>query len=346
MKNKELNFYFGTKGCPSKYDSMNFNELLKNIFRADYFEEDMRGYLQALQNKFSRQLAVPTIRLIEKNMYYIGLCCSRNTKKRIQNIHIKINPYSDLAEIIFTIPHEVKHSEQMYNLHKFLNFNVIPKGNLAKAVLLSDILQQLSSKYQKSLEHYSQIAELDAYIFAINQMHLLMEKYPLYGNFDFNLMLRDELFFIFFNLRYNHDGTNNPEIKKSMNSLKIGIKSALNGEFGDSCKVAVRKILDSGFDIEKAYNSITSWLDRYSAWILLENYKFNKLGAERINLTINGELNYAPKDTHVSYEQVIDDETINPFSEYAEYIKKCARTDNGEHEKLIDSFREEMCNSI
>lgn len=344
METEKLNFYFGTKGCPSKYDFMNFNELLKGFFRADYFEEDQHDYLQAFQNKFSKMLSVPTIRLFIKPIFHTGIFCARNTKKRIQNVEIKMDPYSDLAEMIFVVPHEVKHSQQAYDFHKFINFNIVPKDDLGKAILLSNILEETSKNYVENLEYNSQIDELDANVFAINQMHNLMNKYPLYGNFDFQLHLREQMFVLLYGLRYNYDGIHNKEIEKSINNLESGIKSALNGKFGNSCKSAVERIIRTGFNIENAYRSITSELDKYSAWIVLENHKFNKLGAERINLAINGELNYAPKDTYISFENVIDDETIDPFSEYGEYIKKYACTDNGEFGELLQSFLEEKRN--
>ena len=348
MNKDKLNFYFGTKGCPSKYDSMNFKQLLKGILRADYFEEDKQDYLQAFQNKFSNMLGIPTIRLSMEPIFDTGIFSARDTKKRIQNVKIKIDPYSDLAEMIFVVPHEVKHSQQAYDLHKFFNYNIVPKDDLSKAILLSNILENVSENYVKNLEYHSKIEELDARIFAINQMYNLMHKYPIYGNFDFNLHLREQLFVLLHGLRYNYEGTENQEIKKSMQNLKTGIKSALYGEFGEKCKGFVTEILNSGFNIERAYTSITKNLNTYCAWIVLENHSFNKLGATMILLANNGDLNYAPKENYSYSESVIADESIDPYSEYGEYIKKYACTDNGEYEQLLESFAEEArnCKSI
>ena len=80
----------------------------------------------------------------------------------------------------------------------------------------------------------------------------------------------------------------------------------------------------------------------------LENYKFNKLGATTIYLANNGELNYAPRENYSYSESVIADESIDPYSEYGELIKKYVCTDNGEYEKLFKTFAEEArnCNSI
>jgi len=348
MKNKKLNFYFGTKGCPSKYDSMNWCELLTLIFHADYFEEDKVEFLQAFQNKFSKRLGVPTIKLAFKPIFHTGVFRARDTKKRIQNVKIIMDPYSDLAEMIFTVPHEVKHSEQVYDLHKFLNYNVLPKDDLSKAILISNILEQVSVKYVRNLEYHSELEELDARIFAINQMQSLMNKYSLYGNIDFNLHLREQLFVLLYDLRYNYEGIENPEIKKSMQNLKTGIKDAISGECGESCKSCIEKILNSGFDIERAYTAITKNLDKYCSWLVLENYKFNKLGATSIYLAKNGELNYEPRQNYSYSESVIADGSIDPYSEYGEYIKKYACTDNGEYDKLFKGFVEQArnCNSF
>ena len=106
------------------------------------------------------------------------------------------------------------------------------------------------------------------------------------------------------------------------------------------CQNTVAQILKSGFSVENAYESITSQLDKYCSWIIEENHKFNKLGATRINLATNGQLNYAPKDVYISFENVIDDESIDPYSEYGAFIKKYACA-NGEYQQLIENFKTE-----
>jgi len=223
-----------------------------------------------------------------------------------------------------------------------------PKDDLSKAILISNILEQVSVKYVRNLEYHSELEELDARIFAINQMQSLMNKYSLYGNIDFNLHLREQLFVLLYDLRYNYEGIENPEIKKSMQNLKTGIKDAISGECGESCKSCIEKILNSGFDIERAYTAITKNLDKYCSWLVLENYKFNKLGATSIYLAKNGELNYEPRQNYSYSESVIADGSIDPYSEYGEYIKKYACTDNGEYDKLFKGFVEQArnCNSF
>lgn len=322
MEKKKLDFYFGTKAVPSKYDSMNYNDLLKSYLHAEYFDEDKVHILQAFQNKFFKLLAVPTMPLKFKPIFDSGCFSVRNTKKRIQNVNILMDPNSDPTEIFFTVPHEAKHAEQAYNLHKFLNYHTVPKDDLGKAIIASIVLEQFSQSYVQNQKYESEIEELDAFVFEINEMHKLMNKYPLYFNFDFNLYIRERIFNLLYGVRYNFEGIENAEIKKSIINLKRGIKSAVSGKYGEECQNAIKAIIKSGFNVERAYESITKNMDKYGSWIMQENNKFNKLGATTIHLVDCNGLNYAPKNTYITGENVIEDDSIDPDSEYAEYIKK------------------------
>lgn len=322
MEKNKLDFYFGTRGALSKYDLMNSNDLLKCYLHAEYFDEDKEGILQAFQNKFFKFLAVPTIPLKLKPIFDSGVFSVRNTKKRIQNVKILMDPNSDPTETFFTVPHEAKHAEQAYNLHKFLNYHIVPKDNLGKVIIVSNILEQFSQNYVQNLRYESEIDELDAFVFEINEMNKLMIKYPLYFNFDFNLYIRERIFNLLYGVRYNFEGIENAEIKKSIINLKRGINSALSGEYVVECQNAIKAIIKSGFNVERAYESIVKNMDKYGSWIMQENHRFNKLGATTIHLVDRNGLNYAPHNTYISDENVIDDNSIDPNSEYAEYIKK------------------------
>lgn len=346
MKTQKLDLYFGTKGYPSQYDYMNFNELLKHILHADYFREDKQEYMQAFQNKFSKLLGIPTIKLKVEPMFFEGAFYPPKTSERIENVKIDIDLGCDTTEAVFTILHEVKHSQQAYNLHKFCNFSIVPKDDLCKAILLSDILFYFDKDYAKATPYHFKIEELDAFAFEINSMYNIMNKYPLYGNFNFNLFLRELMFSYLYAFKYNNEGINNPEIKKAIQNFKRKINIALSGQLGDSCKSAVKRVLQTGFNVEKAYMNITSNLDKYSSLILYENYMFNKLGAKKIKLATNGELNYAPENDDCLFENMIEAGGIDPQSEYGTYIKKYACTDNGEYDKLFKGFCKEKNNEL
>ena len=325
MKNEGLNFYFGTTGFSTEYDKMDFAELLKKILYANCLEAEDGGFLQAFQNKFSRKLSVPTIRLVYEDINYAGTFSSERRKRFTNNVKIKISPDNDITETMFVIPHEVKHSEQEYILHKFCNFGVVPRDDLGKAIL---IINLLGNKSKDDSDYYSRLEELDALIFEVDEMSKLINKYPHLFYLDFQLYLRSSMFIILEDLKYNYEGINNRGIRQSMNRLRGDIAQALGGEYGKSVQNAVQSIVQSGFNLEKAYSSITSKLDKWVSWIVLENQTFKRLGAEDLELAINGHLNYAPIDS------AVDGCYIDEFSEYARFINKFVCKYDGELEEM------------
>lgn len=246
------------------------------------------------------------------------------------------------------IPHETKHAEQEYKLHKFLCHDVIPSDDLGKALLIWKIIEWVDDCIDEDIDlddvdYYSQIDELDANLYSLAEMSNLMEKYEIYNNLDFNLYMRGLVSIILASLEYNREGVESPQIAKAMSRFDNKIQSAKAGDFGASAKNAVERITAGGFDLKNAFGSVTKKLDELAMQLILENEYFKKMGAKKLNLAKGGKLVFGDNHTGLEgYDEVVDGFGVEADSEYARFVEKYIATGDAVYQDFIKELCLEM----
>ena len=339
MKDVKIYGFFGTTGHTTKYDGMTFPELFKNILRAEYSLKSGRVYLQALQNKFSKKLGIPTVRLHCSHLGDVGASFSTTgVKTNKNNVKVEVDAGGDMTETVFNIIHEIKHAEQQYMLHKYLYHGVVPNDDLSKALLLWKIFEGLDDAIQEDDEldeanYYAQIDELDANMYAFGEIAKLMQKYNIFNNLDLNLYVRCVSSILLASLEYNREGINSPKIAKSIQNFELLVDKAKAGEYGNNVKIAVDEITAEGVDIKAAFEPLTRKLDAIALEIILEDAYFKKMGAKKVNLSDGERINFG--DNEVPFDEVVDEFGVEPDSEYARFVEKYIATGDAVYQDFI-----------
>ena len=351
MKHNKIHGFFGTTGHATDLDGMTFPALLELYLRNKHAEKSVRKIFQAFQNKISKRLSIPSIRLLVKDLDgNSGNFHSSRVKRQANTVGVDIDEMCLPEEAFLSILHEIKHAEQEYVLHKYLYHKIIPQNNFGKAILLAKIWEEIedSEDDKEALEsqefdpyeaYYMDFSELDAHLFSGEEMAKLTEKYKIYDNLDFHLHLRSMWCKLLSVMLYQREGTENPMISRAIMLFENHVEQMKSGKHGKAIKEAVDEITIDGFDARRAFETITQRLDRVAEFIILED-AFLKSKGVNINLFENGKFNYGDNDIDRCEDEpeIISEFGVEEDSIYASGIERFVQKGNHEYEKIIVSF--------
>lgn len=225
------------------------------------------------------------------------------------------------------ICHETKHAAQTYLGEKFLTHKQIPKSDLDKLMLIflsfnnyvkgvtniGDVYEKYG--FDKIIKNYRKIYfkvkyfelpnEIDAYTFEIESLNKLKNKYIHFKTpYSYQFLLLRK-YTILQGLNYHKEGLNHKGIHNCKQVIKSLIYASTTYEaFGKEHKELVDSVLNSGFDIDKAFLTLTKKLDRY----------YDELISVAHNMRVhNIEANFE-QNGYIDFNKILNEETeeINP----------------------------------
>ena len=341
MKSVEKAKYYKTKGVSSEFDSYSFSLLLKTYIRKVAGFKDLDGVFQALHNYYAKKLKIPSVQVeCSEDLGYDGMFDVVAIKDSDENnVFIKIGKFLEYEAGLFysinVVLHETKHAHQAYIYHKFLVNGVIPGSQHEKMLLLFKVLSNCGDF--ENMFYCSSPEELDSYIFEINEMNEIFKRYEILNNESLRLFRNETIFKTLYMLEYNKEGVNNKFLKDTIKIIKRSVYKALHLEYGEETKRNVERIIKSGFDIDKSFNFIVDNLNRYcdeqiSAHLLACSQGYNT------RLSLNGNMIYSVE------EDSINDQQINPDSQYAKFLFDLHKKEYEKSLRLVEDIVKGMSN--
>lgn len=322
----KVEHYYKTSGNVSPLDSLSFKELITIDLTKVFNRDDNTQVLQSIHNYYAKKLKIPTVRVIKTDdMDSFGTFEVVSSKDKEENVFIYIDDFLEWTHGVFssisTIIHETKHAHQAYLYEKFKVQGCVPTSDFEKLLLLFRVFYDNGCGCD-GLTYYSCPEELDAFIFEFKQINKLMTKYDFIQNKEMVLLRKEFVFKLLSQLKYNKEGLDNLQLRRTYKILKRNLYCALKGDYGKQVFQDVIKITANNFDLKRAFEFIVKELDLLHDEILLDNIQSKEMGIN-LNIQKNGFIDYSSKSIKwynrekSNYHLFIDKEIS--FDKYEEF---------------------------
>ena len=330
---KKLFGEYYTGGQQTQHDGLVLRELVIRDLEALGGEGSNVELLQAFHNIYAKKLGIPAIEVHKDyDLGGTGKFDITFTKKPEKNVNIIVDEYVDQygceLEAFPVVLHETKHAEQYYSYHKFLKHHVIPKSDFEKLMVLYYLFRDCNGE-SSIVPYYSRVSEFDAHDFEIRESKALMARYGFFNTHFFNVVTRETMQRILWEFKYNREGMNNKVVRHGIKAMKRDLYRASKGEFGSEVYARVKEILESGFDLEKAYERVVKRLDDYADEICLDQLAADDMGV-KLALAKNTNIIYSRNRTSVN------DKEIKPRFRYSKFLRDRYARGDAEFEEMFE----------
>lgn len=278
---------FDGETLPSLHDKIGEKALKK---------KSVRMLAQAIHNIYAKKLGIAPVKVLKVNDPDLFAAFSVRAFSTSNNRSVII--YSDNTlfggptTLFNSIIHETKHAQQAYNIHNFLKFNVLPKSDKEKLLLLAEFFLEYRFTASKKLPYYFMFNEIDAYFYEFQEMKKLNERYPeKFNGYTYYDNLWDKLSTYLYDFDYQKNGLNCKGLKQVYKAIKTDIFCSLRGDYGQDMKSLCTQVQMSGFNLDKAFDSFIEELDYLHDYSVLLSYKIRDMGL-KAKFEKNGNLIY------------------------------------------------------
>lgn len=286
---------FKTDGThQTEFDGATFNALYEAIKTNLINNKSVRKYAQAIHNIYAKKLTIPPVRVVKRTevegAYYTHNFClnSPNNDTIVYGDDIGLSGPTD---VFMAMMHETKHAEQFYNIHKYLNYGVVPNAQENKLALMYEYFWCAPFTYCDKLSYRSGFYEIDAYTFELTEILKLHKYGENFSGMGYYENIIDKSFKLLYHFKYNKEGLNNPEIHKVYRAIKKDMYECLQGNYGKHMQKLVTDVINSGFDLDKAFENVINKLNFIYDQTVLLAYEMRKLGY-KCKFEKNGNLIY------------------------------------------------------
>ncbi len=295
-----LSSFFTPFDCTSCLDGFTEPQILYYMIKNKGNAPCLLPAIQALGNIYSKKLGTPPILVVftqnERSPYGMFLSGYRdiNPTTRIEFNEKRIET-SEPFVIYRAIIHEQRHAFQQYVCYNFFMHNNMPKSNLEKLFIICDLLMHLrlnSSKLSYEINPF----ELDAYIYDFEQFNYLCSRYESFKSLKLDTYLYTRMHSLLCKLEYDKMGLQNKYFKQISSSIRKDIYLAQSGKLGLKFKLAIDRIMLSGFDLNDALSYFTKKLDLYYDRFVVLAQKMREKGFD-VSWEKNGNLLYVKAST-------------------------------------------------
>ena len=271
-----------TTGHKTGLEGLSVQELVANHSKTLGKYSPNQKVLQTIHNHYAKKLGIPAV-LVDRDDLE-GRCAEFAViyGERSNNVTITIDDNLEISEGLLctfdSIIHETKHAHQAYLVHKFTKHGVLPKSNYEKALLVFEMLRGLRGASTSLCEYFASLNEMDAYTYEIEEGIKLAQKYEIFNNPQEIESNTVKTLGFLFGLKYQKQGINTPSIRKTYKAIKKDLYDALHGKFGPLVQKQIEEIVESGFDLDVAFDTIITKLDSIYDMIILTTHKAKQAG--------------------------------------------------------------------